>query len=348
MLPTEQRSGRILQVIIAEYITSGEPVGSRTVAKKTDLGLSAASIRNVMSDLTEWGYIMQPHVSAGRIPTDRGYRFYVDTVVAHGQADGAERATIEGLIHSAGLDLRDLLRRSSSVLAGLSKQTGVVAAVAAQEQTFKTIEFIKVSEDRILVVLVSGSDYIQSKVIHDEGGTDQETLERYSRMLTDMLKDLDLRQARERIEQELRHEKAQVDAILAKALRLGHVILSHDASREVFIEGQSNILDEPEFAQIATLKAILATFEEKSNLIKILDKTLEAHGVQIFIGSEHGVDDIESCSIVAYPIRSRDAPLGSIAVIGPKRMNYPKVVALVETTAQVMTHLMRRIVEDAL
>jgi heat-inducible transcriptional repressor len=348
MAALEHRSGKILHAIIAEYITTGEPVGSRTVARKADIGLSAASIRNVMCDLTEWGYIMQPHVSAGRIPTDRGYRFFVDGLASTGPADLEERAAIESLIHSAGLDIRDLLRRSSSVLAGLSRQAGVVAAAAAEEQTFKTIEFITVSEDRILVVLVSSSGYIQSKMIHDEVGTDQETLERYSRMLTDMLKDLDLRQARERIEQELRHEKTQVDAILAKALRLGHVILSYDAVREIFIEGQCNILDEPEFAQIATLKAVLATFEEKSHLLKILDRTLEAQGVQILIGSEHGLDEIGSCSIVAYPIRAQATPLGSIAVVGPKRMNYQRVVRLVETTAQVMNHLVKKIVENEL
>jgi heat-inducible transcriptional repressor len=346
MAALEQRSGKILQAIIAEYISTGEPVGSRTLARKTDIGLSAASIRNVMSDLTESGYITQPHVSAGRIPTDLGYRFFVDAMVAPGAGDHEQRATIEALIHSASLDVRDLLRKSSSVLAGLSKQAGVVATAAVQEQTFKTIEFIKVSEERILVVLVSSSGHIQSKIIHDEVGTSQETLERYSRMLTDMLKDLDLREARERIEQELRLEKTQVDAILAKALRLSHVILSHDASREIFIEGQANILEEPEFAHISTLKAVLATFEEKSNLLRILDHTLEAQGVQILIGSEHGLDEIESCAIVAYPIRANTLALGSIAVVGPKRMNYQRMVRLVETTAQVMTHLLRRIVEN--
>jgi heat-inducible transcriptional repressor len=346
MVPLEQRSGRILQAIIAEYIATGEPVGSRTLSRKSDIALSAASIRNVMSDLTEWGFITQPHVSAGRIPTDRGYRFFVDTLVEPGSPAGEEREAIESLINAAGLDIRDVLRRSCAALAGLSKVAGIVAAAAVEEQTFKTIEFIKVSEDRILVVLVSSSGYIQSKIIFDESSTNQETLERYSRMLNDMLKDLDLRQARERIEQELRHEMTQVDAMLAKVLRLGQVILSHDDSREVFIEGQSNILEEPEFAQVTILKSVLATFEEKSNLLKILDKTLDAQGVQILIGSEHGLDEIESCSIIAYPIRTKTVQLGSIAVVGPKRMHYQKMVNLVETTAQVMTQLLRKVVEN--
>jgi heat-inducible transcriptional repressor len=344
----EKRSEQILKAITWEYILTGEPVGSRTLSKKEHIGISAASIRNIMSDLTESGYIMQPHVSAGRVPTDRGYRFYVDTIAQPQELGWDEQATIESLIQAAGLDVRDVLRQSSSVLAGLSKQAGVVTSTAAVEQTFKTIEFIKIADDRILVVLVSTSGLVQNKIIFDEDGINQEALESYSRMLNDMLKDLDLREARERIEHELALEKTKVDAMLAKVLRLGHIILSHQATREIFIEGQTNILDEPEFAQIETLKAILVTFEEKSNLLKILDKTLEARGIQIFIGSEHGLDEIETCSIVTYPIRTAEAVLGSIGVIGPKRMNYQKVVPLVDTTARILTRLLKRIIESTI
>ncbi len=347
MILSEKRYEKILQTIIAEYIATGEPVGSRTISKKSDIGLSAASIRNIMSDLTELGYITQPHVSAGRIPTDLGYRFFVDTSVGLRSLDIKEQAAIESLLSSAVADLRDLLRRSSWILAGLSKQAGVVAAAAVAEQTFKTIEFIKVAEDRILVVLVSTGGTIQNRLIHDEDAINQETLEMYSRMLNDMLKDLDLRQARERIEDELKKEKTLMDVVLAKVLRFGQTILSDDPTRELFIEGQSNILDEPEFAQIDRLRALLTTFEQKSNLLKILDKTLEAKGVQIMIGSEHGLDTIESCSIVAYPIHAQKIPLGSIAVIGPKRMDYQKVISVVDTTALILTRLIKKLVETA-
>ena len=344
----EDRSEAILRTIVAEYVCSGEPVGSRTVAKREEIGLSPASIRNIMSDLTESGYITQPHVSAGRVPTDRGYRYYVDNLLARERLNaGAERSTIESLMSAAGGDIRDVLRQSSAVLAGLSRQA-VVSASVAEEQTFKKIEFIKVADDRILVVLVSTSGFVQNKMIYDEDALSQETLERYSRMLNDILKDLDLRQARERIEQELARDRTAVDAMLTKALRLGHIILSQEAEREVFIEGQTNILDEPEFSSVERLKALLITFEEKSKLLKILDKTLDAEGLQILIGSEHGLGAIEICAIVAYPIRTEGSVLGSISVIGPKRMDYPKVVSLVDTTGKVVTHLMRNIVETSI
>ncbi len=347
MVRLEGRQEQILRAIISEYIATGEPVGSRTLSKQACIGLSAASIRNIMSDLTESGYITQPHVSAGRVPTDQGYRFYVDVLLHPSTLALNDEATIEGSLKAAGLDIRDVLRQSSSVLADFSRQAGVVTATSPVEQTFKAIDFIKVSDDRILVVLVSTSGLVQNKIIFDEDNIKQETLERYGRMLNDMLKDLDLRQARERIEQELAQEKTIVDAMLGKALRLGHAILLASAARDVFIEGQTNILEEPEFAQIEKLKAILVTFEEKSNLLKILDKTFEARGIQIFIGSEHGVGQIDSCSIIAYPIRTHEASLGSIAVVGPKRMNYQKLVPLVDATARILTRILKRIIERA-
>lgn len=342
----ESRSERILEAIVAQYIATGEPVGSRAVSRKESIGLSAASVRNVMSDLTEMGYIEQPHVSAGRVPTDLGYRFYVDLVLGDLIYDQSEHSSIETRIKAAGLDLRDVLRQSSSVLAGLSRQAGVVSTIPKKKLTFKTIEFIKVADDRILVVLVAMSGFVQNKMILDEDGIDQQTLESYGRMLDDMLKHLDLQQAKERIEQELATEKAKVDAMLGNALRMGHTILSQDESREIFIEGQTNILCDPEFAEVEKLRAVLLTFEEKSKLLKILDKTLKAEGIQVFIGAEHGLDAIESCSIIAYPIRVADMAWASIGVIGPKRMNYQRVVPLVGTTARILTQLLRTFVEN--
>lgn len=341
----EKRSEKILEVLVAEYIATGDPVGSRTLSKITEFGLSAASIRNVMSDLTESGYITQPHVSAGRVPTDRGYRLYVNSLLEVHETDQDKYSEIESLMKSVGPDVRDLLRQSSSILAGFSKQAGVVSSSPAVQQTFKTIEFVKVAAERILVILISASGFVQTKTIYDEDDIDQRTLETYGRMLNNMLQDLDLSQAKKRIEAELALEKTRVDAMLAKTLRLGHVILSQPVSRDVFIEGQSNILTEPEFSQTEKIRALLTAFEEKSNLLKILDKTLRADGIQIYIGSEHGLQELDSCSIVAYPIRTSDTVVGSIGVVGPKRMNYHRVVPLVYATARILTNVLSKIIE---
>ncbi|MGC8658105.1 MAG: heat-inducible transcriptional repressor HrcA [Desulfomonilaceae bacterium] len=340
------RSEQILASIVSEYIATGEPVGSRTLAKKTDIGLSAASIRNVMSDLTDCGFISQPHVSAGRVPTDLGYRFYVDKILEPMTLNQTEVSAIESWIASAGMDIRHALKQSSWVLADLSKQAGVVTGSPAAEQTFKTIDFIKVANDRILVVLVSTTGFVQNKMIFDEDNLSQVTLESLGRMLNDILKDLDLKQAREKIEKELSHAKARFDAMLNKALEFGYIILSEQsASREIFIEGSANIVEDPEFYQIETIRAILATFEHKIQLLKLLDKTLAARGIQVFIGSEHGINEMESCSVIAYPIKASGVSLGSIGIIGPKRMNYQKLIPLVRTTADVLTRLFKRIIE---
>ncbi len=340
------RLEKILEAIVSEYISKGEPVGSRTLSKKKDIGLSAASIRNIMSDLTDSGFITQPHVSAGRIPTDLGYRYYVDAILSPAKIDWSDQQSIKTLLSSPGMDIRDLLKQSSSVLAHLSNHAGVVTTSSAGEKTFKAIEFIRVAVDKILVILVSSGGIIQNKLIYDEDGIDQSTLEVYSRQLNDMLKDLDLHEAKERIERELAAEKTRVDAMLAKILLLGYIVISDTSSREIFIEGQSNIFDEPEFAHIEKLKALLITFEQKNNFLRILDKTLKADGIQILIGSEHGVDAIDSCSVVAYPIRTENSTFGCISVVGSKRMNYPKVVSLVETTAQVLTGYLKKVVEQ--
>jgi heat-inducible transcriptional repressor len=346
MMETEGRAAIILRLIVEEYIGTGEPVGSRTLAKKKDVNLSAASIRNIMSDLTEAGYITQPHVSAGRIPTDQGYRVYVNSMLlAHSVMRDEQGPTIEALLRAAGMDIREALKQSSSLLAGLSKQAGVVTVTAFTNQTFKSLEFIKVAENRVVVVLVSTSGYVQNKMIFDEDNIEQETLERYSRYINDLLQNLDLDQAREVIERQLQEEKTIMDTMLAKALRLGHMVLAQESAREVFIEGQTNIIHEPEFSNIEQLKALMLTFEEKTRLLKILDKTLQAEGIQILIGSEHGLDEIEACSIVAYPIRTEDSVLASISVIGPKRMDYVKVVPVVITTGRVLTQLSRGLVE---
>ncbi len=346
MAALEPRAEKILHEIVNEYITTGEPVGSRTVSRKGNVGLSAASVRNIMFDLTESGYITQPHVSAGRIPTDMGYRVYVNALMSSRPLPAKERDRIISALKAEPWGNRDLFKQSSVILAGVSKQAGLAAATSAVDQTFKTIEFIKLADGRVLVILVSSTGSVQSKIIYDENRIQQETLDRYSRQLNDHLKDLTLEEARERIQQEFVSERAQLDAVLLKTLRLCHLILSSYDSKEIFIDGQTNILDEPEFAHIEKLKAILLSFEDKGRLLGLLHKTLKMDGIQVLIGQEHGLDEFESCAVVAYPIRSEEKVIGGIGVIGPKRMNYRKVISVVDTTAQVITGLMKKSVEN--
>jgi heat-inducible transcriptional repressor len=342
MQDLEPRAQDILEAIVTEYLSTGDPVGSRTISKKLDSSLSPASVRNVMSDLTDMGLIIQPHISAGRIPTDSAIRFYVDAMMKNSLKLSPKSKEIESLINTQAADIRDILRRASSVLAELSRQAGVVTTPTAVEQTFKTIDFIKVAGDKILVILVSTTGFVLNKLIYDRDNVNQETLERYGRIINDMLKDLDLRQARRKIEIELATEKTMVDAMLTKALRLGHAVLSVRAEGEIFIEGQTHLLDDPEFAQVEKLKAVLITFEEKSKLLNILEQILETNSLQILVGEEHGLQEMESCSIVAYPVKTEESVAGIVAVVGPKRMNYKKIGGLVYNTGLALGNVLKR------
>ncbi len=338
----EPRAQDILDAIVTEYLSTGDPVGSRTISKRLDASLSPASVRNVMSDLTDMGFITQPHISAGRVPTDSAIRFYVDSVIQSQLRKSTDSKTIESLITLDDADMRDILRRASSVLAELSRQAGIGATPAAVEQTFKTIDFIKVADDKILVILVSTTGFVLNKLIYDKDNVSQELLEKYSRKINDMLKDLDLRQARQKIKMELATEKTMVDSMLAKALRLGYAVLSVQSVSEIFIEGQTHLLDDPEFAQIERLKAVLITFEEKSRLLNILEQIFESDSLQILVGAEHGLEEMESCSIVAYPVKTDNAPVGLVAVVGPKRMNYKKIGGLVYNTGLALGNVLKR------
>jgi heat-inducible transcriptional repressor len=338
----EPRAQDILEAIVTEYLSTGDPVGSRTISKKLQSSLSPASVRNVMSDLTDMGLIKQPHVSAGRVPTDSAIRFYVDTIMRSHIKLSEDSKQIESMINIYDANMRDILRRASSVLAELSRQAGVVTTPAALEQTFKTIDFIKVAGDKILVILVSTTGFVLNKLIYDKDGVDQETLERYSRIINDMLKDLDLRQARRKIEMELATEKTMVDAMLTKTLRMGHAVLSVRDEGEIFIEGQTHFLDDPEFAQVEKLKAVLITFEEKNKLLNILEQILDTDSLKILVGEEHGLREMESCSIVAYPVRTDESVAGIVAVVGPKRMNYQKIGGLVYNTGLALGNVLKR------
>jgi heat-inducible transcriptional repressor len=343
----DPRSETILKTIVREYISLGEPIGSRTVSRSKGVSLSPASVRNIMTDLTESGYIAQPHVSAGRVPTDKAYRFYVDDILALGIPEQpVEREAIYSIIQAVGLDRRDVFKKSSSLLAGLSRQAGVVSPTPARNSRFKSIQFIKVSDERILVILESSGGATQHKLILDEDGLNQDTLDTYSRIVSDLLQDLNLSEARDKLKRELELEKNRMDALMSKVMGVGYELLSNEDHRDLFIEGTANMLVEPEFLNVEHLKAVLITFEEKSNLLKILDKTMDAEGVQVYIGSELGLENMEPCAVVAYPIRVSGSVVGAIAVIGPKRMQYGKIVALVDTTAQALTRFIAKIVES--
>jgi heat-inducible transcriptional repressor len=334
-----ERERKVLQAIIMDYIQSAEPVGSRTVSKKYKMGLSPATIRNVMADLEEMGFLIQPHTSAGRVPTDRAFRFYVDSILQVRKLTKVDRDWIETSLQDEKLDINEMMKRASSLLSLLSKQTGVVLAPRFGSNIFKHIEFIKLREKRILVIIVSKSGEAQNKIIESDEPMNQDELDKYSKYLTEIMGGLSLGEAKHRIMQ----EKVLFDKLMYRALQLSQKALEDEEKGDVYIEGQTNIIQSPEFADLEKMRALLLAFEEKTKIVKLLDKALFAHGIQIFIGAENEFNEMRDCSVIAAPYAKENFTLGTLGVIGPTRMDYSFIIPIVDYTARIVGRILENL-----
>lgn len=331
-----ERESKVLQTVIVEYINTGEPVGSRLVAKKSGLALSPATIRNIMFDLEERGLLTQPHQSAGRIPTPQGFRFYVDYILPRADLQVKMQRQIEGGFIPPARELHDLIRQATRVLARVSGHPAIVRAPRPAITRIRHIQFINAGADNILTVLVSSDGLVQNRFIKSEEAFTQEQLDRFSRYLNDLLQNLSLVEARQVVLAQLEEEKVTFDRILSQALALSQKALQDDRDEELYVEGTSQILDYPEFADIEKLRAILRAFEEKQQLIRLLDESLWSAGVKIFISPEITAPEIE-WSLVISNFRRDLEPIGALGVIGPLRMNYRRIIPLVQFTANKMS-----------
>jgi heat-inducible transcriptional repressor len=334
-----ERSRHILEAIIEDYINTAEPVGSRTVSRRHAMSLSPASIRNVMADLEEMGFLASPHTSAGRVPTEKAYRLYVDALLGLRRIARDEREEIRKRCSLTGKDIGHVLKETSRVLSSISHYMGIVVAPRFTANVFRHIEFLKLGERRLLAILVSQNGAVQNKIIETDEELQFDDLVRMSNYLNELLKGLTIAQVKNKILEEMHEEKTRYDALLAKALLLSQQALE-GADAEVFIEGQANILEQPEFADVAKMKEIIRAFEEKGQLLALLERCMSADGVQIFIGSESHLSRMEGMSLVASTYMTGKNTLGILGVIGPTRMGYAKVIPIVDYTARQVSRLL--------
>jgi heat-inducible transcriptional repressor len=335
-----ERAQRILHDLIDEYITNGCPVGSQTLAQRGSIDLSAATLRNVMAELEEMGYLFQPHVSAGRIPTEKALRFYVDTILEVRSLTMSEKKMIREKYTYDQMELSDLLKETSQVLSEISKNISVVVMPKFITTVFKLIEFVNLGRDRILVIFVSQSGVVQNRVIAVDEEMPQLELDNYARYLNELLKGLTLQEVKNKILEEMQKEKNSYDLLMSKALALSKKALDSNDEAEVYVEGMLNLLEYPEFAEVKTMKRILHAIEEKQRLLKLLNKALAAKGVQIFIGSENELQDMEGCSLVTAPYAKKNQILGALGVIGPTRMDYERIIPIVDYTAKIVSRML--------
>lgn len=335
------REKEVLRAVVQEYITTGGPVGSQQLSRKAEFDVSSATLRNVLADLEELGFLEKPHTSAGRVPTDRGYRFYVDTMVRLKDPAPRDRELIHaGLVQET--NVQDILTEASRVLHSLTRHASVVITPRPDAAVFHRIEFVRLREDRVLAVLVGNGGQVQNKIILVDFPITSDELLKASNYLSELLHEVPLEEARERIRQEMDQEQALYNVLTAKALKLGAAAtdLQTPESERVRIEGTNSFLEQPEFADVERMRALFKTLDEKHKLLQLLDRVQHAREMQIFIGAESEFSAAGELTVIASPYGSREQVLGSVGVIGPTRMNYQRVIPLVNFTAQVLSRVL--------
>lgn len=329
----DERSRRVLAAIVRDHTREGDPVGSQSIAR--DLDVSSATVRAVMADLEALGLLEKPHTSAGRIPTALGYRYYVDTLLKVRPPLDEERAEIERNAQGAASQLGGLMTAASKVLHSLTRHAGVVASPRPQTERLRRIELLQLREGRVLAVLVASSGRIQNRLL-TVNGVSPSQLEQMSNFLNGLVHDLTLPEASGRLRRELAQDQLAFDELRARALALGAEAV-RTGEGEVHIEGQASLLEDRGLVQdLAAMRALFRALEEKQRVLSILDRTLEARELCIFIGRESGIVEAD-LAVVAAPYRIRGELVGALGVIGPTRMDYSRVVPLVELTARTIS-----------
>jgi heat-inducible transcriptional repressor len=332
------RSQKILEAIIEEYIATAQPVGSKALTQNQGIKLSPASVRNVMAELEELGYLVSPHTSAGRIPTEKGYRFYVDTILCVSEMDSRQKDRIE--YRQQGLQMADMLREASRTLSSISHYTGLVMVPRLKATIFRHIEFVKLSPRLILAVFVTQSGLVQNKLVEVDEDLSPRELEQITNYLNQTMTGLSIQDVRTRIITEMSQEKALYDQLMRRAFTLSSAALVDESSVDVIIEGTSHFLEQPEFSALDCMKRIVQTFEQKSALVELLDRGLETTGVQVIIGSETEHTELSDCSLITAAYSGKRGTLGTLGVIGPNRMPYATIIPIVDYTASLISRLL--------
>ncbi len=335
----DPRSRQVLQSIIEHYISSGEPVGSRTVAKSHPEGVSAATIRNIMADLEEMGLLMQPHTSAGRVPTELAYRNYVDGLAACNDLASPDRRRVQDVFRDLHGDMDQVLEQVSRCLSLLSHQVGVVLRPRVERTQLKHIEFVALEGRRVLSILVSRSGAVSHRMFLLDEDVRQEDLDGVGRYLTEEFSGCTLVEIRVRLLEMMAEEKALYDKLLARVIKVGKQTFQEDAAEPdgVLMGGAFHLVGQPEFSDSERMRELFGAFEEKGRLVKILNRCLDEDGVTVIIGSEHADPAMKDTSLVASPYRYRDRVLGTLGIIGPTRMEYARNMAMVEHIARMVS-----------
>jgi heat-inducible transcriptional repressor len=335
-----KRARDILRLIIDAYVETGEPVGSRAISRKLGMNLSPATIRNVMADLEDIGLLHAPHTSAGRLPTEAGLRLFVHGLLQIGHLSDSERETISGQAMAAGRSLPEMLGEATAALSGLSGCTGLVVAPKT-DRPLKHLEFVKLGPGRTLIVMVTEDGVVENRVIDSPMGIPDASLIMASNYLSSRLIGRTIAEGRAGILAEIESAQTQLDGLTAKLVEAGLAIRS-GGTGQLIVRGQSNLLEDVgDRADVARIRALFDALETKDTMLKLLEAANKAEGVQIFIGAENDLFAHTGCSMIITPyMNSREQVVGAIGVIGPTRLNYARIIPMVDYTAKVIGRLL--------
>ncbi len=353
----DSRGQIILSAVINEHFITGEPVGSKTIAEKfaNASGLSSATIRNVMSELEDLGLLEHPHTSAGRVPTDKGYRFYVDNLLGVLSISNDDLRVISDEFGFSESDFSEtpdrLMERTSQLLSALSKNVGIVVSPSLANDRLQHIEFVNLSDNRVLVVLVSAPNIVHNKIIRLKATFAKEELERAARYLNTEFGGKSLSEIRTEILKLMHEEKSLFDKLLQTAVILCSESIEDEEDRlgEVYVDGASNILTKNDFADLERLRELLSTIGEKSRLTQILNEcltrenTAKGNNVQIIIGSENSASSLQNCTLITAPYRfGSGAAVGTLSVLGPTRIEYARMISIVSYVARILEKMIAK------
>ena len=336
----DERHRRILFAVVTEYIASGKPVGSRRVAKRYAVQLSPATIRNVLADLEEHELLHQPHTSAGRVPTDAGFRFFVDAMATASEISTAHRDAL--MQRLADLEPgTDAVRATGQILSRITGTAAIIAQQPLAEVTLDQLRFIRLAEGRTLAVLVARSGGVENRVVSTELEIDDHSLERVNNYLRELVQGKTLRSVRDALAVRLASEQGQYESLRTQAQQMVEATVEGDEEpTQVLIEGQGALFDRPEFGDAEKIRGYLSAFEEKEKLLELLEQTLLAGGVQVFIGSEAALMDVRDISVISSSYRKDGSRVGSFGLVGPTRMDYRKYVPLVGFAANLLSDVL--------
>lgn len=336
----DARTQHLFRMLVEKHIADGKPVGSRTLARLSELDISPATVRNVMSDLEAMGYLQSPHTSAGRVPTAHGYRLFVDTLI---KVKPLNLATVSGLkqrLSGEVINQKSIVETASSLLSSLTNMAGVVTVPQKSQAAFRQIEFLSLSDKRILAILVIDQQEVQNRIIHTDREYTSSELREAANYLNELLAGRTLHEVRKILLQELETVRQDMDQLMRTAITLGEKMFTDkegDQEPNCFVDGQTNLMEFEELSNIEKLRSLFEAFGQKKEILHLLDRCICAGGVKVFIGDESGYDVLDDCSVVTSPYSVNDSIKGVLAVVGPTRMAYDRVIPIVDVTARLLS-----------